>query len=59
MLKTLVRKMTLPNDFSNFFKKVIQKYNFMSGQNISNLRPLQQKSLDGLMRQDVVASLPT
>lgn len=31
----------------------------MSGLNISNLKPLQQKSLDGLMRQDVVAILPT
>lgn len=31
----------------------------MSGQNISNLKPLQQKSLDGLMRQDVVDILPT
>ncbi|XP_061193772.1 bifunctional 3'-5' exonuclease/ATP-dependent helicase WRN-like [Saccostrea echinata] len=37
----------------------LQKYNLMFDQNISALKPLQQKSLESLLHHDVVAILPT
>lgn len=51
-------KNNLHNDFPHLFKKSFRN-TAMFYQNISNLKPLQQKSLDILMQQDVVTILLT